>query len=436
MVISTLIDIEVVFRKNTNIKKKIMIDSKNININILNRKILEVCEIFPKLSGLNRLSPKNLMKKTENGEVSIKEEVNFLKSKDVILFDLSFYEIWLDIQMTLKCDDIIVKKIKFELKVTLDKEKNYLDNILIKLGFKYFDIINDNDDFYIFNDLMIENFNSGLIEGNKLNFNFENDELKCTLIFVNFTDYIYKLLIKENFKIHSSNMKDSIQSEKINRKETMKKYFNDYFNSYFLKEKTDDIAKFNRIIFTYNTKDSIIFLDDLNSSMIIDRNSFFILNSDNKNNNLFSNGSFVSNFQQNRTSFKYPLSEYNDFFLNEKKESFTNKKNNNEKYNKYKKDIEFLKEIENDYFIMIRKLSKYSLSNGNIDFFKLPDTKNLVEINNNQEETFEIQNNYIHHISIFDFNERLFLLRKLKDLGIFLFIVLIIIFIYYNLFSK
>jgi hypothetical protein len=85
---------------------------------------------------------------------------------------------------------------------------------------------------------------------------------------------------------------------------------------------------------------------------------------------------------------------------------------------------------------MIRKLSKYSLSNGNIDFFKLPDTKNLVEINNNQEETFEIQNNYIHHISIFDFNERLFLLRKLKDLGIFLFIVLIIIFIYYNLFSK
>ena len=436
MVISTLIDIEVVFRKNTNIKKKIMIDSKNININILNRKILEVCEIFPKLSGLNRLSPKNLMKKTENGEVSIKEEVNFLKSKDVILFDLSFYEIWLDIQMTLKCDDIIVKKIKFELKVTLDKEKNYLDNILIKLGFKYFDIINDNDDFYIFNDLMIENFNSGLIEGNKLNFNFENDELKCTLIFVNFTDYIYKLLIKENFKIHSSNMKDSIQSEKINRKETMKKYFNDYFNSYFLKEKTDDIAKFNRIIFTYNTKDSIILLDDLNSSMIIDRNSFFILNSDNKNNNLFSNGSFASNFQQNRTSFKYPLSEYNDFFLNEKKEYFTNKKNNNEKYNKYKKDIEFLKEIENDYFIMIRKLSKYSLSNGNIDFFKLPDTKNLVEINNNQEETFEIQNNYIHHISIFDFNERLFLLRKLKDLGIFLFIVLIIIFIYYNLFSK
>ena len=63
------------------------------------------------------------MKKTENGEVNIQEEVNFLKSKDVILFDLSFYEICLDIQITWKYDDIIVKKIKFELKVILDKEK-------------------------------------------------------------------------------------------------------------------------------------------------------------------------------------------------------------------------------------------------------------------------------------------------------------------------
>ena len=110
MVISTLIDIEVVFRKNTNIKKKIMIDSKNINMNILNRKILEVCEIFPKLSGLNRLYPINLMKKTENGEIYIKEGVNNLKSKDIIIFDLIFYEIWLEIQMTLKCGNTILKK--------------------------------------------------------------------------------------------------------------------------------------------------------------------------------------------------------------------------------------------------------------------------------------------------------------------------------------
>ena len=86
MVISTLIDIEVVFRKNTNIKKKIMIDSKNINMNILNRKILEVCEIFPKLSGLNRLYPINLMKKTENGE-GLSQDINAPKKINISMTD-------------------------------------------------------------------------------------------------------------------------------------------------------------------------------------------------------------------------------------------------------------------------------------------------------------------------------------------------------------
>ena len=431
MVISTLIDIEVVFRKNTNIKKKIMIDSKNINMNILNRKILEVCEIFPKLSGLNRLYPINLMKKTENGEIYIKEGVNNLKSKDIIIFDLIFYEIWLDIQMTLKCGNTIVKKIKFELKVSLDKGKQYLDNILIKLGIKYFHTINENGDFYIFNELLIENFNSCLIEGNKLNFNFENDELKCTLIFINFTDYIYDLLIKQNFKVRSFKMKDTYEAEK-NRKKIIKNYFNDYFNSYLSKEKTEDIGKFNKIIFKYNLKDTITFLDDLNSSMLIDRN----LNFENKNNNLVSNGSFISNFVQNKTTYRYCFSEDNDFFFSdEKKENIKISKDDNDIYIKYKYDIEFLKNMEKDYFRLIRNLSKYYLSYENIDFFKLPDTKNLVEINNNKEETFETYDNYINHISIFDFNERLFLLKKLKRFGIFLFVLLIIFFVYYSLFS-
>ena len=52
MVSSNLIDVEVMFRNHTNIKKKIMIDSKNNNMSVLKSKILEVCEIFPKLSGL------------------------------------------------------------------------------------------------------------------------------------------------------------------------------------------------------------------------------------------------------------------------------------------------------------------------------------------------------------------------------------------------
>ena len=52
MVSSNLIDVEVMFRNHTNIKKKIMIDSKNNTMQNLINRILEVCEIFPKLSGL------------------------------------------------------------------------------------------------------------------------------------------------------------------------------------------------------------------------------------------------------------------------------------------------------------------------------------------------------------------------------------------------
>ena len=107
MVSSNLIDVEVMFRNHTNIKKKIMIDSKNNTMQNLINRILEVCEIFPKLSGLNKLKVKNLKKKKEkNEEIDLIEGVNFLKPKDVILFDLSFQEVWLDIQMTLICGDL------------------------------------------------------------------------------------------------------------------------------------------------------------------------------------------------------------------------------------------------------------------------------------------------------------------------------------------
>ena len=436
MISSNLIDIEVMFRNNTNIKKKIMIDSRNINVDLLNRKILEVCEIFPKLSGLNKLSPENLMKKTENGEIKLKEEANFLKSKDIILFDLLFYEVWLDIQMTLKCDDIIVKKIKFELKLTLGKEKKYLDNILIKLGLKYFNSINKNEDYYIFIELLIENFNPKLIEANKINFNFDN-ELKCTLIFSNFSNYIYGLVVNQNFKVHSFKFDSKYEKE---RKKAIKDYFNDHFSSFFDKEKTDDIAKFAKIIFKHNQRD--FFFDDMNSSMIIDRNSFFgILSTDTKN-PLYSpnlNGSFTSNLPiQNRNSFKYSFADDNDFFTGKKKESKTISKDDNDLYIKYKKDIEFIKEMDYEFFSLIRKLSKYFVSYSNIDFFKLPDTKNLVEISDIKEEAFEIDFNgtYNDHNHIYDFDERYILIKKLKKLGIALVIFLIFGFVYYLFFLK
>ena len=196
MVSSNLIDVEVMFRNHTNIKKKIMIDSKNNNMSVLKSKILEVCEIFPKLSGLYHLLPINLKKKTENGEIDLIEEANFLKSKDIILFDLSFHEVWLDIQMTLICDELI-KKIQFELRVILGKKESDFEDILINLGIKSFATISINNDYYVFNKLNVDYPNKKSDNNNVVNFNFD-EELKCTLSFVNLSEIVYKLIKNNN----------------------------------------------------------------------------------------------------------------------------------------------------------------------------------------------------------------------------------------------
>ena len=72
------------------------------DMSLLNSRIREVCEIYSKLSGLNGLSAYHFQKKTENGLVDLKETGligDSIKSKDVIYFELSFHEIWLDIEM-------------------------------------------------------------------------------------------------------------------------------------------------------------------------------------------------------------------------------------------------------------------------------------------------------------------------------------------------
>jgi hypothetical protein len=235
MVSSNLIDVEVMFRNHTNIKKKIMIDSKNNNMSVLKSKILEVCEIFPKLSGLYHLLPINLKKKTENSEIDLIEEANFLKSKDIILFDLSFHEVWLDIQMTLECDELI-KTIQFELRVILGKNESDFEDILINLGIKSFATISIKNDYYVFNQLDIDYSNKKGDNNNVVNFNFD-EELKCTLRFVNLSEMIYnKIKQNNNFFSHSFNYKIAQKNENEIKKE-LKQYFNKYFEDYLEKKK-------------------------------------------------------------------------------------------------------------------------------------------------------------------------------------------------------
>lgn len=102
-------------------------------------------EKFPKFSGLNHTKAINLQKKSEKGLITIKadsEKDNFLigdyiNSRDTIIFDLEFSEIWLEVEMLLSCEGVTNKasnKINFELKVSMEEPIKKFKNMLIKMG--------------------------------------------------------------------------------------------------------------------------------------------------------------------------------------------------------------------------------------------------------------------------------------------------------------
>lgn len=105
-------------------------------------RICEIIEKFPKLSGLTGLSAKNLCVKNEKGvaglaQLNTEDDIigNLIKPKDVIIFELEFSEIWLEVEMTLKSQNKNLK-IAFELKVSLDYFISHVKDILIKMGIK------------------------------------------------------------------------------------------------------------------------------------------------------------------------------------------------------------------------------------------------------------------------------------------------------------
>lgn len=101
-------------------------------------------EKFPKFSGLNHTKAINLQKRTEKDLISIQEENekdnvligDYINSRDTILFDLEFTEIWLEVEMVLIADDANKpsNKINFELKVSMEDQMKNLKNALIKMG--------------------------------------------------------------------------------------------------------------------------------------------------------------------------------------------------------------------------------------------------------------------------------------------------------------
>lgn len=173
-------------------------------------------EIFPKLCGLDGLEVNNLRKKEGNEWTELIMDnliKNHIKQKDKIYFDLKFNNIWIDIIMTIKDDNNKTNsnKFSFELKTDLKRNNTELELSLINLGIRSWRQFNEEDeDYYLLSNIEIKSeneYNSKQNENNQNNldeklknsdnkFNF-NDKIICTLIFINFSDYIYKYALKE-----------------------------------------------------------------------------------------------------------------------------------------------------------------------------------------------------------------------------------------------
>ena len=248
-------------------------------------------EIFPKFSALDGINVCKLTKKENNKWVDLVMNniiKNDLKQKDIIYFDLEFTEVWIDVIMTVKDNDDNnkINKFSFELKTELRTNITDLKNILINVGITSWKTFKDQEeqeeqdkkiqkdqDYYLLSKFEInseieqnikekKSLNNQNLDGNEkkiekktekkesnsdINFHDEkrfnfNDKITCTLIFINFTNYICYYSrngIEKKNKINKSYDNNII--------EEIKSDFNNHFKDLYL-NKTKKVIEINKIL--------------------------------------------------------------------------------------------------------------------------------------------------------------------------------------------
>ena len=239
-------------------------------------------EIFPKLSGLDKLKVTNLSKKEGNkwNELNNSDDIikNHIKQKDVVYFDLFFSDLWVDVLMTTKdTNENSAKKFKisFEMKTEISRNDKDFETILINFGIKNwisFNSYSEDEDYYLVNRLKIDSeikhvkrksyeyvkddINQKEFEEDKelnlLNTNDDEegfdigDKIECTLTFSNFTNYVVNEAINEVERNHKFfNKEDEKVEEK--KKLILKEYFNKHFQDLYVKN-SEKVIEDNKIL--------------------------------------------------------------------------------------------------------------------------------------------------------------------------------------------
>lgn len=290
-----------------------MVDASD-EMSLLITRIRNVCECYKKLSGLNGLCVKNLKKKTENGYLDLEEDWligNYIQSKDIICFELSFSEIWLDIKMNLEKNNSFTTQFSLELKVVLNSDKKEFENTLIHLGITCMAKLVENDgDYYSFTQLIVDYPPVCSKYANDSKVYFEHDsKLTCILKFTNITEIVAKrILNSNNGGNNSNNVKlngvSAISNNKRNKAvndlskvNEVKKYFNLFFKDYITK--LDNITEYNHIIwkninddYDYEDNNSSFFCNESRTSRL-SNNPINIFH--NKNNAMIHNMNAMTN---------------------------------------------------------------------------------------------------------------------------------------------
>lgn len=264
-----------VYIKNESISGRLLVEGDQ-SIDTLCNSIKDMLDIFPKLNGLDRLVVTNLKKKEENDdlvELIMDNPIkNHIKQKDIIYFDLIFSDVWIDVTMILKDNDDETKtnKISFELRVNKKNYKIELETTLANLGIRTWKQLKEQEqdqDYYLLSSLNIISENN-LIDckakqlrtskknvmefSNERDFDF-NNKVTCTLIFINFTNYIYYKATEEierrNKLKKNLNYFEEVQSAGIQKMDDIKYFFNTHFKSLFFdKKKNNNIIEIDKIL--------------------------------------------------------------------------------------------------------------------------------------------------------------------------------------------
>ena len=365
-----ILEINLYFSSNMKFHKKIMIDSKE-EMMMLKIRIKEVCEIFPKISGLNSIKIINIKKKVAENKY---EDLNIsegkigdnLESKDIVLFDIFFVEIWLECEMKLynfftenhsknilkKSSKILSKIYTFNLKVNKEISENELIKILIFIGIEYWNKNNNNNEknYYYY----LKNFKF-IKKDEKFNY---DSKINFDIIFFDLTKFIF---YNENFIEFHSITNEKLKIEK-------------FLLNYIEKNNNNINKKFNLINYNNNIiwKDKNININETNINTNLNIN-----NINNNNNNeeeiseINSRTSIYSslNIEKNYSSFYHNISYFspnkkikkndNEFIFELKPMNSIEKKSFDEdlNYNNINLDVVF----DNDddvFFVGVKEFKK------------------------------------------------------------------------------